>query len=125
MSALPSARSPTRPPSSAAPNEVYVGERIWNKHSRTGDRLPKGKKAMRPNPESEWIRMKDYTTPTVERSVWDAVQARLAADKIVYNKHHVANTGRQFLLSGLWSDPAVADSWLSEYQAATSPSRRS
>jgi hypothetical protein len=25
----------------------------------------------------------------------------------------------------VWSDPAVADSWLSEYQAATSPSRRS
>lgn len=81
-------------------NEVYIGERAWNKHSRTGDKLRSGKKAMRPNPESEWIRVKDYAEPVVDRETWNRVQARLRADSDTYGATRTAKVNRQYLLSG-------------------------
>ena len=82
-------------------NEIYCGLRIWNRHSRKGDKLQGGKKRLEENDEKEWERVVGYCPPIVDDSVWQRVQLRLKADAAKYKKHHIANEHGQFLLSGL------------------------
>jgi len=83
-------------------NELYLGERVWNRASRTGDKHPRsGKKQQQRNKPEEWIRVKGFTTPIVDEELWTAVQQRLKVDGEKYKQHHVANNDQQYMLSGL------------------------
>lgn len=81
-------------------NPIYIGTRIWNRFSRTGDKLPSGKKAMVENPDTEWIIVKEWCDPLIERELWDRVQERLAKDREEYDRKRTAKVNRRYLLSG-------------------------
>lgn len=82
-------------------NEVYTGLRVWNKTSRKGEKLPNGKKAQLPNPESEWIRVEDWCDRIVDSELWGQVQERLKADAQEHATTKTTGKHRQYLLSGL------------------------
>jgi len=83
-------------------NEIYVGERVWNRSSRTGDKLPRsGKKQLRPNRPEEWVHVKGFTSPLIDEQLWAAVQQRLKTDGEKYKHKHVANQDKRYLLSGM------------------------
>jgi site-specific DNA recombinase len=83
-------------------NRMYRGERVWNKTSRTGPKLPNtGKKAQLANDPSEWIRVADYVPAIIDAELWERVQLRLAADARQYTKTRNAKNTVQYPLSGL------------------------
>ncbi len=82
-------------------NTVYVGVRIWNKESRTGNKLPGGKKQQKKNPEDQWETVPGFCEPIIDENLWNRVQLRLKADAAKYKKNHISNQHGQFLLSGL------------------------
>jgi DNA invertase Pin-like site-specific DNA recombinase len=82
-------------------NEIYVGDRVWNKHSRKGDKLPSGKKAMRPNPREQWERIEGYATPIIDRETWARAQHRSEQTRQEHARDGNASKHTQYLLSGM------------------------
>jgi site-specific DNA recombinase len=83
-------------------NEIYNGERIWNRTSRTGSKHARsGKKKQQLNDPTTWQRVRDDSLAIVDPQLWVRVQARMSADAAKYAETHTAAVGRKFLLSGL------------------------
>jgi site-specific DNA recombinase len=83
-------------------NPIYLGERIWDRTSRKGEKSDfTGKKQQKVNPESSWTRVKQYAPPLIDEELWQRVQHRLKADAQRYRKLHTANENKRYLLSGL------------------------
>lgn len=82
-------------------NEIYIGLRIWNRTSRTGDKLRTGKKRQHANAETEWERVENFAPALVEADLWERVQNRLREDRAKWSAQHNARKGTKYLLSGL------------------------
>lgn len=82
-------------------NEIYIGMRIWNRNSRTGELLlTSGKKGLRKNPDDELVTINDYCEPIISQELWRGSQRRLKEDAKVYAKKKTAKVNQKYLLSG-------------------------
>lgn len=82
-------------------NSFFMGHRVWNRWSRTGNKMPNGRNAIRRNEAMELDHVDDYCDAIIDRELWERVQARLKADKREYVTNGNANRGHQYLLSGM------------------------
>ncbi|WP_425493171.1 recombinase family protein [Dyella lutea] len=83
-------------------NPIYIGRQVWNrshwvKHPETGRRVRKER------PESEWITTEKLELAIIDRSTWEAAQARIRGASPARTVTPGAGAGRppKHLLSGL------------------------
>ena len=84
-------------------NPIYVGRQIWNR-SRWVKHPETGRRVRQERPASEWIITEHPELAIVDRSTWEAVQARLSGRRQAHYGHPCAKRpGRQprHLLSGI------------------------
>ncbi len=78
-------------------NELYIGNRVWNRRTKIVDPIT-GKKRMKSNPESEWIRVEAADLRILTDEQWERTKNRQLAMRQV-GKQNAKRPTR--LLSGL------------------------
>ena len=66
-------------------NELYVGRIVWNRQRRLKNPQT-GRRVLRQNPESEWVRVDAPDLRIIDDALWTAVKERQAALAVTYAK---------------------------------------